>query len=127
MTDVIAFWGQLFSSFSESYLQAALLLNIAVTTVLIFQNMLNYKRARSNKATNSHDGISGTDDAHPTFAEEPIKGSTKKLKADVETSRIDRAILMAKEGYSDRDIKNSLDIEPAYINILMQNYKSSKA
>ena len=126
MIDMSALWGHLSSSFSEISLQVALLLNIALTTILIFQNMLNYKRARSKKKMNSHDGNLGSDAVHPPFAEEPIIGATKKPKADAEASRIDCAIRMAKEGYSDRDIKNSLDVEPAYIKILMQNYKPSK-
>jgi hypothetical protein len=127
MTELASLLYELSSGFSGNWLHALLLLNIVITTVLIFQNMRNYRHVRTLKKSDSPNDSFGRDGNTPPFPENTAIGSFQKPKTDIDRIRIDRAIKMVRDGYSDQDIKNSLEIEHAYLSILLQHYKPNKA
>jgi prophage maintenance system killer protein len=52
---------------------------------------------------------------------------SQKKTTIIDSPRIDLAIKMIKDGYSDQEIKDVLDLEAAYLSILLKNHKSNQS
>jgi hypothetical protein len=63
----------------------------------------------------------------PPFIDKTLANSSRKQTADIDLPKIVRAIKMIKDGYSQDEIVNVVDIEPAYMSILQRNYKINES
>ena len=127
MTDTYSLWNPINLSFSENFLQAALILNIILTLFLIFQNGHNRKLLRGRTLPNGNKSIIETKADIPPFIDKTLANSSGKQTADIDLPKIARAIKMIKDGYSQDEIVNVVDIEPVYISILQRNYKVNES
>jgi hypothetical protein len=125
MTDAYSIWNSINLIFSENFLQVTLILNLALTLFLVFQSSHNKKLMRSRTLATGSKGIIETQGGVPPFIDETLADSSVMQTADIALPKIERAIKMIKDGYSQEEIINSVDIENAYISILQRNHKIS--
>jgi hypothetical protein len=129
MTDAYSIWNPINLVFSENFLQATLILNVMLTLFLVFQNLHIRKLMRGRTLAIGSKGIIETHGGIPPFideTDETLANSPKKQTADIDLPKIERAIKMIKNGYSQEEIINAVDIENAYISILQLNHKVSE-
>jgi hypothetical protein len=127
MTDTYSLWNPINLIFSENFLQAALILNVILTFFLIFQNVRNRKLLRGLTLPNGNKSVIEFKADIPPFIDKTLANSSRKQTADIDLPKIARAIKMIKDGYSQDEIVNVVDIEPAYMSILQRNYKINES
>jgi hypothetical protein len=127
MTDAYLIWNPINLFYSENFVQAALVLNVLLTLLSVFQNVRNGKLLQIITSPRGNKSIIETKGDIPPFIDETLANSSKKKMADIDLPKIERAIKMIKDGYSQEEIIDVVDLEAAYTSILHQNYKVSES
>tara|TARA_B100001093_G_scaffold17330_1_gene15787 strand:- start:229 stop:609 length:381 start_codon:yes stop_codon:yes gene_type:complete len=125
MIDAFSLWNSIILIYNENFLQVALIVNVILTLFLISQNVHNRKLLRIYTSPSEIETIKPNVDI-PPFIDKTLTNSSGKQTAGSDLPKIDRAIKMIKDGCTQKEIVNVVDIEAAYIRILQQNYKANE-